>query len=161
MTRMLLVQDDPVFRGVISRYLKKSNVLDKLEYALTGVLGARKIAAGRFDIAMINVTLPDTSGLELAELASNENISVLMLSEGPGISEELNRLAYRYLERPFSSDVLLAESKRVILERKRNICQVKTSAAMLHANLRALQAEVDDAHRRFDTIIAQLGYLKR
>ncbi len=158
---MLLVQDDPVFRDVMSGHLKQYNAVDELEYALTGMLGARKIAGGRFDIAMINVTLPDTSGLELARLAANENMSVLMLSENPGISEELHRLNYQYLEKPFSSDRLLTESRRVMIENRRNTSRIKTSSAMLHANLKALQAEVESAHRQFDTIVSRLGYLHR
>ena len=159
MTRMLLVQDDPLFCRKVSEYLK-SSTRDEVEYALTGRLGAKLISRGQFDIALISATLPDASGIELAKLASNENISVLMLSENSGISEELKRLNFRYLESPFSLDALLSETKRVVLECRENTAVARSCMAMVEGNLEALRVEIAESNRLFDAILARLGYCK-
>ena len=158
MARMLLVEDDPVFCDVVAERLKCC-AFGEFKYALTGTLGAKMMIGGRFDIAMINATLPDTSGIELAKLAVNEDISVLMLSENPCISARLKQLDYRYLERPFSFNLLASEVQNVLLEHEcLNRC--RTAASGMEAKFLALQAEVAESHRLFDAIIAHLGYLK-
>jgi DNA-binding response OmpR family regulator len=157
---MLLVQDDPVFCDNMRDYLQ-SPVLVEFEHAPTGKLGARMIASGRFDIALINATLTDMPGIELAARAANENLAVLMLSDNWRISEELARLGYRFLEVPCLFDTLLAEAKRLMQEHADYMTRLRSSTAVAEASLQALRAEVAEAHRRFDTIVGHLGYLRR
>jgi DNA-binding response OmpR family regulator len=159
---MLLVQDDPLFCKLIAKYLKSSNT-DDLKYALTGTLGARMIAGGAFDIALINATLPDISGIELAMLARNENVAVLMLSQNTRVSEELKQFDYQYLQRPFSFRTLLSESKRVVQESRASFCRSRAIVSMpniaaAEANLEALRLEMVESNRMFDAIVARLGY---
>jgi DNA-binding response OmpR family regulator len=157
---MLLVQDDPVFCDNVRDYLQ-SRALVEFEHAPTGKLGTKMITGGRFDIALINATLADMPGTELAARAANENIAVLMLSDNWRISKQLARLGYRFLEIPCSFDTLLAEARQLMREHAENMTQLGLSAAIAEANLQALRAEVAEAHRRFDTIVGHLGYLRR
>ena len=113
--------------------------------------------AGGFDIALINATLPDASGIELAKLAATP---VLMLSETPRISRKLARLGLQFMEKPFGVDALLAESKRVMLERGADTAPVDPPKATAVPDLEALRAEIAEAHRQFDAIVKHLGYLK-
>jgi DNA-binding response OmpR family regulator len=138
----------------------KSHSSAELQSAPTGVLGARMIVGGDFAIALIDATLPDTSGIELAKLAANQNIPVLMLSENPPISQELRRLDFQFLEKPFDLNLLLATSRRVMLEHAAHLKQIKPDAAFAAPNLEALRAEVAEAHQQFDAIVKHLGYLK-
>jgi DNA-binding response OmpR family regulator len=157
--RILLVQDDPVFCDGMKNYLESRAAME-IEHAPSGMLGAKMMAGGRFDVALINATLPDTPGIELAQVAANENTAVLMLSDNRRISRKLTRLGYRFLERPFSFDALLGESGRLIREREESISQIRSSTAIAEASLRALRAEVAEAHRLFDAIIGHLGYIR-
>jgi DNA-binding response OmpR family regulator len=160
LAKILLVQDDPGFRDDISDYLKNRATVE-LAHAPTGAQGAAMIAGGSFDVAVIDANLPDMSCIELAKLAANENIPVLMLSGNRRVSEELRRLDYRFLETPCSADVLLSESRRLLREREENIGPVRSSTAIAERSLRALRAEVTEAYRLFDAIVLQLGYLNR
>jgi DNA-binding response OmpR family regulator len=157
---MLLVQDDPVFCDNMRNYLQ-SRALVEFEHAPTGKLGAKMITGGRFDIALINATLTDMPGIELAARAANENVAVLMLSDSWRMSEELTRLGYRFLEIPCRFDTLLAEARRLMREHAENMTLLRSSTAIAEASLQALRAEVAEAHRRFDTIVRHLGYLRR
>lgn len=160
MARMLLVQDDHLFCEKICDYVR-AGLNDEVEYALTGMVGAEMIAHRQFDVALISATLPDAWGIELARLASNEKISVLMLSENSNISKKLKRLQYRYLQKPFSVDVLLSETRHVIRESRQNIAASRSCAATVEANMEALRIEIAEANQLFDAILARLGYCKK
>lgn len=160
MTRMLLVQDDPLVCKPISKCLK-SRGADELKWARTGRLAVRMITRAWCDVAIISATMPDMSGIDLAKLAQNENIAVLMLSPNPGLSEELKRLDYRYLQKPFTFHALLSEAKRAARETKASTSSATQSVTIAEANLEVLKAEMAESHRRFDAIVARLGYWKR
>lgn len=157
-TRILLVQDDPCFCDVVSDYLKPYGS-EKWEYAMNGTSAAQMLAARHFDIALINATLPDASGIELARLACNEDTPVLMISENTNISNELKRLDYQFLQKPFSFDVLVAESKRVMLKCADHSDSLR-SVATSQVNLQTLMAEIAESNQRFDSIMKNLGYVK-
>ena len=157
MARILLVQDDPEFCEAISDYLK-SSPSDELQYAFNGHAGAALLSGGRFEIALIDANLPDRSGVELARAADNQNVPVLMLSDSPHASAELECLHYRYLQKPFAVDVLIAETRQVLLDRRANVNRIKESFSKMGASLDALRAEMAESHRLFDAIVARLGY---
>jgi DNA-binding response OmpR family regulator len=159
MTRMLVVQDDHLFCKKISEYLK-SHARDEVEYALTGNLGTKLLLRQKFDIVLISATLPDTTGIELAKVAYNEHVPVLMLSENSDISAELRRLQIRYLQKPFSLDTLLSESRRVVCESRKSRARVRSCVATVEASLESLRLEIAEANQLFDAIVARLGYWK-
>lgn len=115
------------------------------------------IVAGGFDIALIDATLPDASGVALAKMAP---MPVLMLSDNPRISQALQRLGLQFLQKPFSGDVLLAEVTRVLLERAAQRPIDPPVVPIAPADLEALRAEAAQANRQFDAIVRHLGYPK-
>jgi DNA-binding response OmpR family regulator len=158
--RILLVQNDPLLCQAVSDY-HKSCAADELECALTGSSAEHLLAAGGFEVAAISAILPDRSGIELAALAVNENIPVLMLSANSLVSRELERLHYQYLQHPFTLEALLCETKRVMHEAREHFSRVNASFSKMDASLAALQAEMAESHRLFDAIVARLGYWRR
>ena len=73
--RILLVEDDASFRGVIARALGKALASEHLDVSLVeaGTLAAARVRLkeGGLDAALIDVTLPDGHGLELVGEINN------------------------------------------------------------------------------------------
>ena len=81
MIRILLVEDQTIFRNAFAMLL--SHEPDMEVVAQAGSLAkAREVLDGRFDVAVIDLGLPDGDGRELiGELRrSNPGISVMVLS---------------------------------------------------------------------------------
>ena len=100
---------------------------------------------------MTSATLPDASGIELADLGP---------SDTPHIGRNLARLWWQFLERPFAADFMLARAKRVVLRRSAMMPPTEPRLAASALEVETLLAEVVEAHLRFDAIVRQLGYLK-
>jgi DNA-binding NtrC family response regulator len=98
---------------------------------------------------LIDGILPGVSGIALAEIAVNENTAVLLICGHPEVSETLRRFGYPYLQKPFSLDQLLAESRLVLSETSDNIRRVKASAAKMQANTEAVMAAVAESRRLY------------
>jgi DNA-binding NtrC family response regulator len=154
MNRVLLIEDEQMICDVITDCFGEQFVTEVV-CARSGMLGARMIAGSRFDLAIIDVGLPQLSGLELAIHAVNENIPVLLISGHPGVTEKLARFGYPYLEKPFALDALHAEALRVISESRENIQRVKSSAEKMQAGAEALSAALNEARRLLAEINTQ------
>src|SRR5205814_8445093 len=62
--RILVVEDEPLVRGVISVYLEEDK--HKVETAVNGRDGLEKFKAGRFDLVMTDRAMPEMNGDALA-----------------------------------------------------------------------------------------------
>ncbi|WP_428540096.1 hypothetical protein [Rhodopila sp.] len=98
---------------------------------------------------MTSATLPDASRIELADLGS---------SDTPRIGRNLARLGWQFLER--LADFLLAKANRVMLRRGAMMPPTEKRPAASALDVETVLAEVVEAHRQFDAIVRQLGYLK-
>jgi DNA-binding NtrC family response regulator len=154
MNRVLLIEDEQMICDVITDCFGEQ-FSTEVVCARNGMLGARMIAGSRFDLAIIDVGLPQISGLELAVYAANENIPVLLISGHPGVTEKLARFGYPYLEKPFALDALHTEALRVISESRENIQRVKSSAEKMQAGAEALSAALKETRRLLAEIKAQ------
>ena len=106
--RILIVEDDQVLRESVIEYLKL------IGYQVTGAGSGREfyraLDAGSYDIAVIDVGLPDQSGLVLADyLRENSNTGIIILTARD--SEEDQHSGYEagadlYLTKPVSTRVL-------------------------------------------------------
>jgi DNA-binding NtrC family response regulator len=154
MKRVLLIEDQPMICDLIADCFGE-RFSTEVVCARSGVLGARMIAGSHFDLAIIDLGLPQISGLELAAYAANENIPMLLVSGHPGGNEKLQRLGYPYLEQPFGLDALHQAALRVIHESRENIRRVQSSARKMLAGKEALSAAVTEARRLLAEIKAQ------
>jgi DNA-binding NtrC family response regulator len=66
LTRILVIDDDKALHSVFTRILRKEGY--DVETAETGAEALNKIKNGSFDVALIDVKLPDISGLDLLPL---------------------------------------------------------------------------------------------
>ncbi len=121
--RIFVVDDDPDFIDVISRRLMDFGFkavrteLDPHRAADEFVQGAS------YDLALIDMTMPDMNGLELLEIIKRsspqtECIMITAVNEARIVVECLKRGAYDYLVKPVEPENLLLVMNRA-LERKR------------------------------------------
>jgi DNA-binding response OmpR family regulator len=111
MTRLLLLEDEPRIASFVQRGLAAEG------YAVTCVAtGAAAIEAGLtggHDVIVLDVMLPDISGMEVCERLRMGGVAapVLMLTARDAdedVVEGLSRGADDYLAKPFAFDVLVA-----------------------------------------------------
>jgi DNA-binding response OmpR family regulator len=117
---VLLVDDDPTTRNLISHFLRKEEFI--VEKAGNGSDGLARAKSGRPDLLIIDAVVPGMGGFELLNLlkkdAATAAIPVLMLSalgEEEAIIKGLEEGA-DYIVKPFSPQVLVAKIKKILRE---------------------------------------------
>jgi DNA-binding NtrC family response regulator len=146
MTSILVVDDEPQVCELFTDCLREEFCAN-VDFALTGRDGRLLLKGYRFDLAVIDVSLPDMSGLELAELAANENTAVLLTSGHPDSCEKLGRFKFPHLEKPFSLDTLIGEAATIIRDARENVRRVRTASSEMRAHTEALEDALDEARR--------------
>jgi len=118
--KVLLIDDDPTTRNLISHFLRKESFL--VEKAIDGSEGLAKAKNGRPDLIIVEANVPGTSGFELLSLLKREPetalIPTLLLSsidEEEAIVKGLEEGA-NYVLKPFSPRVLVAKVKKILRE---------------------------------------------
>ena len=114
--RILVVDDDPELRKLLSDYL--TDVGFEVDLAGDGEQMRRAIARGMPDVIVMDLMLPGTDGLALTrEVRSTSTVPILMLSAR---GEEIDRVvglevgADDYLAKPFSPRELLARLRALL-----------------------------------------------
>ncbi len=108
--KVLIVEDDTDLRESISLYIEDEG------FAVTGVGTAKEffrvLEQGSFDVAVIDIGLPDESGYVLAEkLRRNTDLGIIILTAQGGIEERVQGYAVGadlYLVKPVNIRELLA-----------------------------------------------------
>lgn len=105
---VILVEDDHDLRQSLADYLRLSNML--VTEAASGIAFYRALQAGRFDIAVLDVNLPDTSGFDLAaDVAGRHDMGVILLTARIGREDRVRgygKGADIYLTKPVDSEEL-------------------------------------------------------
>jgi DNA-binding response OmpR family regulator len=116
MTTVLVVDDEPIVRDVVVRYLQRDG-FDTLE-AADGATAQRLIEEGAPELVVLDVMLPGTDGLALCRwIRSRGQLPVIMLTAR---GEEADRIvglelgADDYVTKPFSPRELSARVRTVL-----------------------------------------------
>ncbi|MBN1638323.1 MAG: response regulator transcription factor [Ignavibacteriales bacterium] len=128
--KILLVEDNKVLARDIKLFLKESGFLVEWVENLGGA--NEKIALYNYDVAIVDLGLPDGSGLDLIEKIKNENIEmgVLILTARDSIDDKVKGLnigADDYMTKPFHKAELIARLhsiQRRKSEKRNNILEV-------------------------------------
>lgn len=106
--RIILVEDDHDLRQSIADYLRLRNM--HVTEAPSGVAFYKALRQERYDIAVLDVNLPDASGFELArDLAAQRDTGVIMLTARTGRNDRVRGYAEGadlYLTKPVDSEEL-------------------------------------------------------
>ena len=116
--KVLLVDDDPTTRNLISHFLRKEDF--HVEKAGGGSDGLARARSGRPDLLIVDAAVPGMNGFELLSLLKKDpetaGIPVLMLSshdEEEAIVKSLDEGA-DYVVKPFSPRILVAKIRKIL-----------------------------------------------
>jgi len=118
--RVLVVDDEPMVREVLARYLEKDGFA--VDTASDGAAALEAFAAGRPDLVLLDLMLPGVDGLEVfRRIRAQAQTAVIMLTAK---GEETDRVvglelgADDYITKPFSPREVVARA-RTVLRRSR------------------------------------------
>jgi two-component system, OmpR family, catabolic regulation response regulator CreB len=111
------------------------------------MLAAKAIETGAFDLAIIDVGMPEISGYELAKHAANQNIPALLCTGHPDALINLKNYGCPHLAKPFRIQELVHQAAWIITRPAENISLVKASLAQLQATAAGFQADLAESCR--------------
>jgi DNA-binding NtrC family response regulator len=120
-TRILIVDDEPaLLRALDALFRSKGCVVTALESPIEAV---KKLATDDFDVALLDIKMPQLSGLELLSSVKHRRpeIEVIMMTGNATIETALAAVragAYDYLTKPFDDVELVARAVEKAAERK-------------------------------------------
>jgi DNA-binding response OmpR family regulator len=108
---VLLVEDDPRIARVVERALAEAG--HRVDLAVDGEEGLARAGSGAYDLIVLDVMLPELSGIEVARQTRRERIRtpILMLTARDAVADRVRGLdagADDYLTKPFALEELLA-----------------------------------------------------
>jgi DNA-binding response OmpR family regulator len=146
-----VIDDDSLICDLLADVLGDAGT--DVQCVTTGRSGRKLLTGRRFNLAIIDVVLPDASGLALAAVAANENTPVLLLTGHPRAIARLRQhevCDIPYLLKPFSLVRLCNETRRVMAESHQNVQRIKEGMARLRANLAGLDTTIANSERLID-----------
>jgi DNA-binding response OmpR family regulator len=109
--------------------------------------GAEELVSQKFDLALIDVRLPDLSGFLLAELAADENIPVLLMASHRDSIERLLHFGFPILKQPLDRQVLITEATGAMAHRQQNIQWVIEAVTHMGASVQSLEDAIPASHQ--------------
>ncbi len=120
--KILVVDDDPAIRNLITRYLSQQDY--EVEAAKDGQIALEIFDKFHPDLVVLDVNLPDTTGFTLCqEMQNRTSVFVLMLTSLTGEADKIkgfNQGADDYITKPFGLAELGARVQ-AILKRQRSV----------------------------------------
>ena len=119
--RVLVVDDEPTLLRALEALLRKKG------YEVTGldspIVATQKLATEDFDVALLDIKMPQLSGLELLNAVKHRRpeIEVIMMTGHATVETALQAVrsgAYDYLTKPFDDVELVARAVAKAAERK-------------------------------------------
>ncbi len=142
MSRILLIEDDTMIASGITYALETEGYETK---HATRIADAKKmVEANKFDLAIIDMQLPDGNGFDVSEMVKNTNTSVIFLTvvdDESTIVRAFDEGAQDYIVKPFRIRELLARVRR-ILSAKNKYAENDNIISIGHATIHTDEAKV-------------------
>ena len=121
MYRILIVEDDPAIATIIEEYLRFDGF--SVTIASEGPAGLDQGLSGMFNLILLDVMLPGMDGFTVCrKLRENVDVPILMVSARQEDIDKIKALglgADDYIEKPFTTSVLIAKIKAHIIRYER------------------------------------------
>lgn len=162
MIKILIVDDDPMFRIMLRTFLLKNNY--DISEAATGKDCLRKIKTEEYNIILTDLRLPDTTGLELLkeirESDKNKHTPVILMTSFGDIKSAVKAIklgAYEYVTKPVNPDEILMNIKGAL--KRSNVLQTAEGEEEEGGSLRNFEyvhgnTEAADRIREFIALVA-------
>ena len=136
--RALVVEDEPLARRMVADLLRQDPEIEQV-VECAGAADAQKALAGeRVDIAFLDIEMPGSSGLELAQSFTVPGpVIVFVTAFGRYATEAFDVLAVDYVLKPFSDDrFATAVGRAKTRVRERRLAELATQLATVSEELR-------------------------
>jgi DNA-binding NtrC family response regulator len=148
--RILVVDDDPVVRRSCERVLGQAH---EVVFCETGHEGLEQLASQSFDAALVDLKLPDVSGMDILAQAPDRfpDVPIVIITGYSTIKTAVDAIklgASDYVAKPFTPDELEAAVEKAIRQRR------------LLTEYRQLQNALED-HRGIGPLIGESREMKR
>src|ERR1700712_2795694 len=128
MTAILGAEDDPVIGDLLTDTLGVQ-LTATVRCEQTGSLALQAIETAGFDLAIIDVNMPEISGYELARRAANRNVPTLLSNGHPDAEITLRNVGCLYLAKPYRIADLIGKAAEALTHADENIRGIKASLA--------------------------------
>ncbi len=125
MPRILIVEDSPTMRSLLTSSLEELEGVVKITEACSGFEALRQLPRGTYDLVVTDINMPDINGLELVSFVKNNDgyrdIPLIIVSTEGSDRDRAKGLALgadAYMVKPFEPEDL-RETARGLLERAR------------------------------------------
>ena len=138
LAHILIVDDDDRIRILVKQYLQDNNYL--VTTAKDAFDAKNKIDLIKFDLIVLDIMMPEKSGLELIDELKKENKVPIILLTAKGETDErvegLERGADDYLGKPFEPKELLLRIKNILAKtiKKNKTEKLKIGLSILDLN---------------------------
>ena len=117
MKKILIIEDEPATVAGLEEALKEENF--EVSSALTGEVGYKKAKSGNYDLIILDLKLPDMSGIDICKNLRKEGLKkpILMLTARKEELDEILGLevgANDFVTKPFKIKVLIARIRALI-----------------------------------------------
>ena len=142
--KLLLVEDDAMMRTTLERTLGRRGFL--IQSCGDGLTALHKWRAMRFDVVLLDLTLPDMDGLQILAQARQSGLTtpVLRATARGTVGDRimgLNLGADDYLPKPFDLDELEARLRALVRRREANASSLADADDFSSVQLGALRYE--------------------
>jgi len=164
--RILIVDDDRSMRRTLEMILNRQGYV--VETASTGREGIEKARQGFFNVAFLDIKLPDRQGVDLlTPLQSLHSDIILIVMTGYAsvktAVQALNEGASAYVTKPLDVDEVLTtmeqrlERQRLVEEKRQAERALRELNATLEAKVKARTAEVTAEKEKVETILRSVS----
>jgi CheY-like chemotaxis protein len=149
MPHVLVVDDQPDICAIIEIALTDLGRY-RVSSAHTGEDALVLLDRDRPDLVLLDAVMPGMSPMELALHTTQRGIPIVMMTGNAQMGERLDALGWRYLQKPFRLELLLAECAEVMAQLQANVIQASTSLARMMSNRDELARVVERSRLRRD-----------
>lgn len=130
MIEILMIEDDFELAEILTEYLENYDM--KITTAEEPYIGLSTLNTGKFDLVILDLTLPGLDGLEVCkEIRKRHDIPIIISSARHDITDKVNALdngADDYLPKPYDPQELLARIKSHLRRQSVSAVQEKKTA---------------------------------
>lgn len=135
--RVLVIEDEPGIALALYKALRDASY--HVDTAKSGTSGLRKVAAKKFDVVLLDLGLPDMSGLTICQQLRDDGLKapIIVLTAESSVRTKVSLFdagANDYITKPFSIEELQARIRACLRQTPREPTQARLMAGDLVLN---------------------------